>query len=399
VVYGELGNWDGDTATDDRGVGAILGNLFDGKYGAFGIHLREETALLGQGDASTHPGAGYYGWDPNANTNHAFEVMWGKKFGAMSLGLQLNRSYARLEGDPTIGDDFFGIYNDIEGDAWESFGPVDLNYHRNILGFGAGVGYEMSPTFNFEGSFLFQSRTFMAKDTLYDRTLPGGIKAENDGSGAYQVALRGLWQWQPNVLVVPVFKYFSFKTDASVNEIWSDSTTFTYTPVEDDYSGWQVGLAGNWAINEKDLFVLGATVAKNTNTYKVRGVTVDEGGAPLAYLGTDDEYTETLMPMVFAALETHVNPWLTLRFGAQQGAFYTLKSDTKDLDSDGVIIDQNVTTEHYSPFTMMLGAGFKFGNLQLDATLHPDFVHDGPYFISGETTSAMFPKVTATYTF
>jgi hypothetical protein len=55
---------------------------------------------------------------------------------------------------------------------------------------------------------------------------------------------------------------------------------------------------------------------------------------------------------------------------------------------------------------MMLGAGFKFGNLQLDATVNPDFVHNGPYFITGETTGysndysdAMFPRVSATYTF
>ena len=48
---------------------------------------------------------------------------------------------------------------------------------------------------------------------------------------------------------------------------------------------------------------------------------------------------------------------------------------------------------------MMLGAGVKLGTLQLDATLSEDFVHNGPYLISGESTSYLFPKVSATYTF
>src|SRR5438093_5632818 len=42
LVYGELGNAFGST-TFDRSVGAVLQNLFDGKLGTWGIHLREET--------------------------------------------------------------------------------------------------------------------------------------------------------------------------------------------------------------------------------------------------------------------------------------------------------------------------------------------------------------------
>jgi hypothetical protein len=318
----------------------------------------------------------------------------------------VNRSYGRLEGDPLIGTGggYYGIYNDIKGDVWSTSGPLGLNFNRNILGFGGGLGFELSPTFNVEASMLYQMRTFEATDTLYDKSLAGGEKWENDGSGAYLMALRGLWQVQPSVLVVPVLKYYNIKADATADFVLTDDpvTKFKYTPLEDDISGWQLGLAGNWTLNQNDLFVLGATFAQNAETYKTHSVTSDEGGDPVSVLDGDYKYTESLMPSLFAALETHVNSWLTLRFGAQQGVFYTWKYENKLAGS------KNVTTEHYSPFSMMLGAGVKLGNLQLDATLNPDFVHNGPYLISGETTGysndssgsgAMFPKVTATYSF
>jgi hypothetical protein len=314
----------------------------------------------------------------------------------------VNRSYGRLEGDPLIyGGGYYGIYNDIKGDLWNTYGPADLNFHRNILGFGGGVGFEMSPTFNVEASMLYQMRTFEAKDTLYDKSLAGGEKWENDGSGAYLMALRGLWQVQPSVLVVPVLKYYNIKADATADFVLSDDPVvkFKYSPVKDDVSGWQLGLAGNWTLNQNDLFVLGATFAQNTETYKTNSVTTNENGDPVAELSGDYKYTETMMPIIFAALETHVNSWLTLRFGAQQGVFYTWKDENKLAGS------KNITTEHYSPFHMMLGTGVKLGNLQLDATLNPDFVHNGPYLISGQPTgnindtSALFPKVTATYSF
>jgi len=375
VVYGELGNWNSDSQTDDRAVGAFISNLWDGKYGAFGIHLREEITQLGQGDANT-PVDADGAWDANSNTNHSIDLMWGKKFGSINVGLQLNRAYGRLEGDPLIYDGgYYGIYNDIKGDVYNTYGPVDLNYNRNVMGFGGGLGFEVSPKFTLETSVLYQSRTFLAKDTT-------GAQYTNDGSGAYLLAARGMWQWQPNVLVIPVVRYFSTTSkvkyeDPNAEEPLTDAQK---TPIDDSRSGWQAGLAGNWTLNQNDLFVLGGTFGATTYKYKnsVDGL-------------SDYKYEDSYMPTLFAALETHVNSWLTLRFGAMQGAFYTEKTTNN--------ITKNVTKDHYSWFNMMLGAGVKLGTLQLDATLDPDFVHNGPYLISGESTSTMFPKVTATYTF
>jgi len=48
---------------------------------------------------------------------------------------------------------------------------------------------------------------------------------------------------------------------------------------------------------------------------------------------------------------------------------------------------------------MTLGAGVKLGTLQLDAIMNDAFPHNGLNFISGNTTTPLFPKVTATYSF
>jgi hypothetical protein len=492
VVYGELGNWDSESYSDDRAVGAIVGNLWDGKYGTLGIHLRSETPQLGQGDANTP--VGFNAWDPNYNNSHSFDVMWGKKLGSLSLGLRVNRSYAEQTGDPSIWD---GEWTGIKGGS--SYSPLNLAYNQNVMGYGAGAAWEASPKFTLEGSVLYQTRSFEATDSTpnplhYERDyssyswfwdgrewqlLPAnGSHLEdnnlnehlyslgtwkNDGGAAYQLALRGLWQWQPNVLVVPVFKYFSF-TQKVTHEYMYETTnpydpsiyaypdtmpdsqrkfvTVTESPLDITRTGWQLGLAGNWTLNQNDLLVMGCTVSGFKSTYVGNdpyNVVDDTLNAVIGDSTSEDprdwypskpavtsrqyfkdskydyEYTNTVMPLLFVALETHVNSWLTLRFGAQQGVFYSTKYVNNIPRASAGSGDYNAertkeVTTKFSPFEMMLGAGFKFGNLQLDATVNPDFVHNGPYFISGQTTgvdayggegygNSLFPKVTATYTF
>jgi hypothetical protein len=253
------------------------------------------------------------------------------------------------------------------GDVINGLG-IDPNLNRNVLGFGAGLGFEVNPDFALEFGGQYSMRTFEVP--YLDGTY------EDDGPAAYLLAARGMWQWQPNVLVVPVFKYYS--TDLSTAEADGAGGQDLY---ETKLSGWQAGLAGNWTLGSNDLFVAGFTFAQN------KGKMTEPD---------DDvfEVRETLVPEMFAALETHVNPWLTLRFGARKGAFYSTK-----YEATPAVGSASETTLQWSPFMMSLGVGMKVGTLQLDATLHEDFVHHMPYLISGDDTDDMFPKVTATYSF
>ncbi len=361
LIYGELGVSTGGTPTD-RAVGAVMGDWWQGRYGTWAIHMRQFTPQLGQGDATSNPAPGSppLASDPNFNTSEQFDVMWGKKFGTTAFGLRLNRSFGQVELDNNpVG---LGNVSDLKFD-FTQFNP---NLARNVLGVGVGLGLEMSPTMNLETNLMWQTRTFEISDTT------GATVTEANGKTAFQIAARAWWQWQPNVMVVPVFKWYSYDL----------STNTGATHADNSLKGWQIGMAGNWTIGSNDLFVLGSTFAQNKIQQEV-----DLFGAGFA----NGKITETFTPQVFAALETHVNSWLTLRFGANKGAWHRTDFDDRSRPGDLII--------HDSPFNMTLGAGMKVGSLQLDAIMNNAFPHNGLNFISGNTTSPLFPKVTATYSY
>jgi hypothetical protein len=375
LVYGELGRFVAGSSVD-RGVGAVLGNLWDGRFGVWGLHLRQFTPALGQGDLFTPPNPGIGGGDPNFNSNESIDLMWGRKMGTTSFGLRFNRSFFKSE------DALPGVVTSVmEFDALRD----TANFARNIMGIGAGAGFELNPNTNVEFTFLYQSRTFEETETR-----PAGVVSEEeDNPGTFLIGARAMWQWQPNVLVIPVFRFhrFDLSTESSVGG--------TTTSADNTLSGWQAGVSGNWTLGTNDLFVLGGTVASNRLEQEddifgiAASVPTPAGGTPI---GDELEAKETIMPLVFAALETHVNNWLTLRMGARKGMFHKL--EIEETGGSGRDIEVNL-----SSFLMNIGAGVKLGTLQLDAVLNSTFPQTLGGFFSQTSDYITFPKVTATYSF
>lgn len=357
LIYADLGD-----GNNDRALGAVLGNLWEGKTGTWAIHLHEFTPNLGQGDQNAHPGIGVGGQDLNFNANHSFDLMWGKRFGGTSLGFRLNRSFFENEVSTATTQTTVNL--------------ADTNiFQRNIVGYGGGVGFEVNPSTMFEAGILYQSRTFERT------TAPIGTatNSSEDSPGSYELTARLMWQWQPNVMVVPVFKWYSF--DYSYK-----TTTGPLTSTRDaSQKGWQIGAAGNWTLNQNDLFVLGLTAAHNTFEQDTDVFSSIMGGGY-------KKLEESIYPQVFAALETHTNSWLTLRFGAAQSVSATLKGDPRTV-SPGT----PTTKRSFSDFNLNIGAGVKVGGLQFDAVMENNFYNDIGFFMTGNWTS--LPKVTATYAF
>jgi hypothetical protein len=376
LMYAELGNSGvfnpstGAPVTFDRQVGSVMDKLFDGRFGTWGIHLRQETPQFGQGDAFSQPGAGFGGADPNHNINEGFDIMWGKKTGTTSLGLRLNRSYQKFE------DQIPGVTTKLEF----SQGLGNQNLSRNILGFGAGIGFEMSSQTNVELAGQYQSRT-------YENSVSGagGHKFTDDGPTTYQIAARAMMQWKPNVMIVPVVKFTSYDLSEKFDNTLSGGAV---TSFDNSLHSWQAGISSNWTLGTNDLMVWGVTFAQN-KVDQEEDLFGLAGAAGL--VGTDHvEITESLMPQVFAALESHVNNWLTLRFGANKGAFQHVKVDDK---TTGETENLSLAT-----FAMHIGAGVKVGQLQLDAVLANNFPQTMGWVGSG-IPGTYFPKVTATYPF
>lgn len=384
LVYGELGNQLSNTTTGmpngtERAMGAVLPNLWDGKFGVWAIHLRSQTPALGQGDVMTGPNPGQGGFDPNDNQNESFDIMWGKKFGSTSLGLRVNRSFFSSE------DELPGVTTLFEADGPGTANTGDPNLARNVFGFGAGMGFELSANTSAELSLLYQNRSFETSNSPTN-------KYQDDGGTNYMFAGRMMWKWQPNVLVVPVAKFYSF--DLSQKFVNAGTTT----TFDNSIKGWQAGVAGNWALGSNDLFVLGATIAQNK--LDVQNDPFNLNGGVLGGFGFSDEFeaTETFMPQVFMSLESQVNSWLTLRLGANKAAVHTYK--VKDNETGA---SQTLTLKD-SPFSMAIGASVKAGALTFDAVMDDNFYNNPIAQLMGSDNAnywwndTAFNKVSVTYT-
>ena len=391
LVYGEMGNDLNPAGAPakswqnyERAMGAVLPNLWDGRYGVWALHLREETPAIGQGDNQTGPGAGAGGFDANTNDNQSFDLMWGKKFGKSSLGLQINRS------DNSLEDDIPGTtYTFKQDNALAQ--NLSGNLRRNIMGFGGGWLTEMSDKMTGEISVLYQNRTFEDSQT-------GAGTYEDNGGANYLLGVRLMDKCKANLTVVPVFKYYNIDLSNKTTPTGGPSTTNTNT-----MSGWQVGAAGNWTLGSNDLFVLGATFAQNQlkEDEDVFGLVGSLNGAdPGPNFDPKLKVTESVTPQLFMSLETQVNSWLTLRFGAQKGAWHSVKVEGT---TGGGATNETLTYKD-SPFVMNTGAGIKVGSLMFDAVLDGLFYQNPIAQLMGSEDAGfmsgggVFTKVSATYT-
>lgn len=322
----------------NESMGAVLGNVFEGRLGTWGVHLRRFHPALGQATSANSPMTSNFFGDPNSN-GEALDLMWGRKMGNGNLGLRLNRSFFSTE-------DATGTNEGANG-------------NRNVWGLGVGYGFAMNENTDVEIAGLYQNRSF---DTP---------PVADDGGTTYELAIRGMMKAGPSLMIAPVVKLYNFDL----------STADAVTPannVSSKISGWELGLAGNWTLGTDDLFVLGAQFAGN------KGENTPSGG-PTTSL------SETFSPNVFMALETHVNSWLTLRFGAQNALFYSFK--TENLQAN------DPTTIKTHSFTYNMGLGVKLGSLQMDATLEPNFWNNPIANSWNNPTGQPFGRVSATYSF
>jgi len=366
LFYGELGNTfgGGSGIVSDRAVGSVLGNLFEGRMGSWAIHLRQTTPNLGEGDIVSGPNT----QDPNINNHEEFDVMWARKVGTMSFGLRLNRSFWGSEVSAP------GVQTKLAFDP-TTFAAGDTFASRNILGFGGGIGWELGPNTTADIGLLYQSRTFENTTT----PVPAGpvpFNSREDSPTTYLLSGRMMWQWQSNIVVTPLLKWYSY--DLSIQRVTAAGTQTS----ENTLKGWQFGAAANWSLGSNDMLVWGVDFIRN------RVEQVDPLFGP-----ANTDITETMLPRLFAALETHVNSWLTVRMGASKGAFAKVKTEPR--------VSGGTTTETTgTSFDMNIGAGVKLGTLQLDAVLADNTFQYSNGLLGGLTPAGgFFPKVTATYSF
>lgn len=89
--------------------------------------------------------------------------------------------------------------------------------------------------------------------------------------------------------------------------------------------------------------------------------------------GTDTKSSFTALPYFRAGIDAALFKWLDFRAGVS--SFW---------NSDKY---EDVAKYKYVNTNTFLGAGFHWGKLDIDAQIQPEFLRNGPYFISGENTA------------
>ncbi len=257
---------------------------------------------------------------PNTGVDNRLNLFYGRPFGTTQFGLALS----------------------LNSDSYKSETSGDNTEQKNMdLGLQVGLTLQEKLDLTLGFNMLTWTNTDAAGD---DVSKPKGNFSFNLG-GRYWFAYSDEVDFIPHV---------GFMSHSGGYEVTGGST------VEETEMMFDLG----WGVNIRPvdrvllLFDLGINYDNNKTTTTPTG-------------GTATEVKTTIMnlPYYKIGLEGHVTKWWDVRLGATK---YWTGEKVADSYSEGF-----AATDTY------LGSGFNFGNLTLDAWLDPNFVLNGPNFVSG----------------
>ncbi|MCX5800506.1 MAG: hypothetical protein NTX17_03885 [Candidatus Eisenbacteria bacterium] len=380
VVIGELGVY----GSYDRGFGATMGLGQDYKYGVFGIMLRENSGF-----------APVPGWTGSYGSQ--FDLLWGMNFGRAAFGVRVDNSSSEF--GYKVGDDYsytisplYFLYMYMEDIV-----PSD----ENNTGITLSAGFDVRETDKVEAAFEYRTLNF----EIDARSGASHEKIQDAGNASYGFRGRGFFNVAENITLVPMVGYSKYD--------WGWEITSTVPDDEDSGDQALTTMTGGLGVKVDvgSMFMIGVGFSQTKAT---TDFTYAEA-APAASYPETFEFTSTAAPFLFGCLETPIRDWLTVRFGAQK----KLVNEKMTLEfvgpgyekwdfttKNGVIPsefrtyvyeDGGVTMPYFNePFTFSLGVGFKFGNLDIDATMNDYYPFTGMYWLSG-VASTPFSRISATY--
>ena len=269
-----------------------------------------------------------------------FNAIYGRKFGDMKAGLQFTlaeRSEEQKNGANTdkTGNMLFGLNLGLS--ALED--KLDMS-----------LGYEM---------------------VSFSTEVGGQTVRDNDGSMGLQVAARYWYDYSTKAALVPNFRFLTL-TDA-----WTSSLNNTTNGESEAITDIKLGVGHNWTPvdNALAIFELGVDL----RSVKMENTTS----------GTTASVTNTgnYFPYWRAGFETAIFGWLNGRIGAERG-WIAESSDQTNVEPGS----------SYSDTYTYLGATAHWNRLIMDLLVTPDFVTNGPNFVSGAVTP-LFTRVLLKYDF
>ncbi|MEK7315119.1 MAG: hypothetical protein AAB011_02985 [Candidatus Eisenbacteria bacterium] len=331
----------------------------------------------------------YTGSD-NAN-NEWFDLIWGKAFTKMDFAVRLDVTNSSYEDNFNFGT--AGTYK-AQGNDGGSFNPypfgsfdhnaiVDNAIEMNTMGITPAVSLHMANDNRLDIAATYRTYTL-------DRATSGAAfgtpqKWEGTGGASYAILAR----------------YFMNKSAASqwyvagwyTNDDLSWEVT-GYTPTQrtadETYKSFGVGISNNMRVNDNNLLIWGLSAYQGKHAYD-RG---DNNDGVASGETKSLEEKSTVLPVLFAAVETQATSWLKVRIGATN-----MVNNNEETFSD---FDAPTNTDNekikFTDFNLSLGTGIRWNNLDVDMTLNEEFPFTGGNFLSGSEQAA-FTRVSATYHF
>jgi len=378
LVLAELGNNPSeseDAFTPEDQSFTLIRNF--PRFGVVAVQMKQSASNL------------YTGSD-NAN-NEWFDLIWGKAFTKMDFAVRLDVTNSSYEDNFNFGT--AGTYK-AKGNDGGSFNPypfgsfdhnaiVDNAIELNTMGITPSISLHMANDNRLDIAATY--RTYDLNRATSGAAFVTPQKWEGTGGASYAILAR----------------YFMNKSAASqwyvagwyTNDDLSWEVT-GYTPTQrnadETYKSFGVGISNNMRVNDNNLLIWGLTAYQGKHAYD-RG---DNNDGVASGETKSLEQKTTVLPVLFAAVETQATSWLKVRIGATN----MVNNDEESFsDFDAPTNTDNVKIK-FTDFNLSLGTGIRWNNLDVDMTLNEEFPFTGGNFLSGSEQAA-FTRVSATYHF
>lgn len=378
LVLAEVGNNPGggvnSVDTEDQSY-TLIRNF--PRFGVVSVQMKQSAQNL-------------YNASGNAN-NEWFDLIWGKAFTKMDFAVRLDVTNSSYE------EDFnFGTPGHYEAKGIDfSFSPYPFGAFFNDAIVGTGVEVN---TMGITPSISLH----MNNDNRLDLAATyRTYNLDRSTSGAAFPTPQQKWEDGGNASYAINARYFMNKSAASQWYIagWYQNDDLSwevsgYTPTartaDETYKSYGLGISNNMRVNDNNLLIWGLEVGQMKHEYS-RGDNNDGVNS-----GDTKEWNQkaSMLPVIFAAVETQATNWLKLRIG---GNNTIMRQENKFSDFDA---PTGSYTEKYTftNFDLSLGAGIRWNNLDIDMTLNEEFPLSGGYILSGNEATP-FNRVSATYHF
>jgi len=374
VVVGELGYESGW----GKGFGATMGLGQDNAYGVFGIMLRENSAF------APVPGI----W---SNDGSQFDLLWGMNFEKVSFGVRFDNSSSELKWTDEAGDGM--SYSPM----FFFYGPgVLLPNYFNTMGIGVSATMDVREADKVEATFEYRTLDFAME------AIGADYKVEDKGEPSFGFWGRGFFALNENITLVPMVGYNKYDTSFEITSAVADEEDAS----DETLTNMKAGLG--MRVDVGSFFMLGVGFSQ----WKMEIDNSYAEAAPVGTLVETFEFTGTSLPFLFGTFEADLRDWLTIRFGARKNLISeeatmewvdgeSIKFETKNgsLNSDvrDYLYSEGVYVPYFEePFMFSMGLGFKWNDIEIDATLNEDYPFTGMYWLSGDSETP-FGKISVTY--